>query len=418
MALVEVPSMTADTHSAWMRCESAVVAAMGAVNLATARVVEVIAELLDTNGWVGHGVDTPEHWVMWKTNSGRYRAEGLVTIARRRHELPRCYALFLEGRLTEDVMTRIARRVPASHDSAVACLAPDLLISQLTRVLKALPPLPDDEPRPDPERYLRLLTRPDGTGRGEWDLPADEHALVMAALTAGRDAEFRDRNDLATDAEVTDAQARAVTWADALVRMASEAADGLDPRFQRTGYRGERNQIVLHHHLDTDGRFGPGRLHLGGWVDRDTGRYLSCEAQVIEMVWRDGKLLGIAPTERTPNRRLRRALEHRDGGCSHPLCSQTRWLHAHHIRHWEDGGLTVPQNLVMLCPRCHRALHKREFTIDGNPEDGTLVFRDANGERIEPPVLGADPLPPPTPDQLRYQQPYGGRLMSRDVFWN
>ncbi|OBG31806.1 hypothetical protein A5672_26475 [Mycobacterium alsense] len=41
---------------------------------------------------------------------------------------------------------------------------------------------------------------------------------------------------------------------------------------------------------------------------------------------------------RVINRRLRRALEHRDRTCAVPGCDATRGLHAHHIRHWEDGG--------------------------------------------------------------------------------
>ena len=415
-----MPGQSIETDAAWLVCEREAVAAVGAINLATASLVDTIGVLLDTNGGMGHGIQSPEHWVMWKTDVSRRRAEGLVKIARRRDDLPVCWGLFRQGRLTEDAMVRIARRVPASRDAEVAGIAPGLLISQLTRVLAALPELPDPNPQPKPERerYLHLGVDRDGWGQGRWSLPPDEHALLVAALTAGRDAEFRDRNDRAPDAEVTDTEGRSVSWADGLVRMASEAADALDATLQRTGYRGERHQIVLHHHVQADGTAGPGRLHLGPFLQRSLAQYLACDAKVIVLAWQDGKLLGINPAERTPNRRLRRALEHRDGGCAHPLCVQKRWLHAHHIRHWEDGGLTIAANLVMLCPTHHRALHMGDFTITGNPDDGTLAFLDRHGQRIEPPPLGADPLPPPPPDQLHYHPPYGERLSARDFSWN
>ena len=58
--------------------------------------------------------------------------------------------------------------------------------------------------------------------------------------------------------------------------------------------------------------------------------------------YRAGQLIGITPTQRTVNRALRRVIERRDQGCAHPLCTQPRLLHIHHIVHWEHRGLTIP----------------------------------------------------------------------------
>ena len=217
MTIVAPGAPFSDTWAAWRQGEDEAIAAMGAINLATAKLVDTIGMLLDTDGWVGYGIRSPEHWVMWKADVSKARAEGLVRIARRRSDLPVCWALFREGRLTEDAMVRIARRVPAERDAEVAAIAPGMLISQLTRVLKALPELPDPNPnpapKPEPDYGVRIVTRPDGSGRGEWSLPADEHALAVAALTAARDAEFRDRNNLPADHNTTGAEARSVSWA-------------------------------------------------------------------------------------------------------------------------------------------------------------------------------------------------------------
>ena len=68
--------------------------------------------LVDSDGWEGIGIQSPEHWLCWKAGISRPRAEGLVSIARRVAELPTCGALFRAGRLGEDAMVRIARRVP------------------------------------------------------------------------------------------------------------------------------------------------------------------------------------------------------------------------------------------------------------------------------------------------------------------
>ena len=123
-----------------------------------------------------------------------------------------------------------------------------------------------------------------------------------------------------------------MSWADGLVRMASEAADALDPTMRRTAQRGERNQVVIHFDMDTDGTLGPGQLDMGPVVPDAVARYLACDATIQVVTSRLGQIVGITPTVRTPNRALRRALARRDQGCTHPLCSQRLWLHAHHIR--------------------------------------------------------------------------------------
>lgn len=172
-------------------------------------------------------------------------------------------------------MARIARRVPSAYDEQVARIAPDYLISQLERALGCLPPLEEPAPAPNRQRYHRRHTGRDGWTSGEYCLPPDEAVVLERGMTAAREAEFRDRHDLAPDAEVTQGEAQSVDGADALVRMASEAADALDAHLQRTGTRGDRFQVVLHQQADADGRIGPARLHLGPFVDRATARYLA-----------------------------------------------------------------------------------------------------------------------------------------------
>jgi hypothetical protein len=141
------------------------------------------------------------------------------------------------------------------------------------------------------------------------------------------------------------------------------------------------------------------------------------------MTYRAGQLVGINPAERTPNRALRRYLARRDQGCTHPLCAQKLWLHAHHIQHWEHGGPTTPSNLLLLCPTHHRALHHGQFTIHGNPDNGTLRFHDPWGQPITPPEPDPPPDPPGGPpdaggDPPPYTPPLGERLTADTFAWN
>lgn len=92
----------------------------------------------------------------------------------------------------------------------------------------------------------------------------------------------------------------------------------------------------------------------------------------------------------------RRQLVHRDGGCRFLGCSRRRWVHAHHIRHWGDRGPTDLGNLVLLCSYHHQFVHKRGWTIRGNPMEH-LDFIRPDGK-----TFGTDPPPlrPTTHNQL------------------
>ena len=55
----------------------------------------------------------------------------------------------------------------------------------------------------------------------------------------------------------------------------------------------------------------------------------------------------------------RRALAARDSGCSFPGCdAPPGWSEAHHIIHWEHGGLTDLDNLTLVCGFHHREHQK------------------------------------------------------------
>ena len=93
------------------------------------------------------------------------------------------------------------------------------------------------------------------------------------------------------------------------------------------------------------------------------------------------------------NRRLRRALEHRDRCCVVPGCGATRGLHAHHLQHWENGGLTELDNLVLVCPYHHRLHHAGGITLTGPAHQ--LVVTDADGHTLTNASLARPPTQPP-----------------------
>ncbi len=78
---------------------------------------------------------------------------------------------------------------------------------------------------------------------------------------------------------------------------------------------------------------------------------------------------------------LKRALWARDGGCSFPGCTHTRFVDAHHIRHWADGGETSLENTTLLCSQHHRLVHEGGYDIRKDHQ-GRWYFMRPDGRAI------------------------------------
>ena len=131
--------------------------------------------------------------------------------------------------------------------------------------------------------------------------------------------------------------------------------------------RADRFQVVVHVDaaaLPESSESGDSMLEDGVRVPAGTSRRIACDASRVVMTHgSDGSVLDVGRKTRTVPPALRRALDHRDGGCRFPGCG-LRFCDAHHIRHWADGGETRLDNLVLLCRRHHRAVHEEGFGVE------------------------------------------------------
>ena len=96
---------------------------------------------------------------------------------------------------------------------------------------------------------------------------------------------------------------------------------------------------------------------------------------------KEGETLSVGRKTRTIPPAIRRALQRRDKGCCFPGCSCSRFVDAHHIRHWADGGETSMSNLALLCRRHHRMVHEEGFAIHSRA-DGRIYFTDPQGQHL------------------------------------
>jgi hypothetical protein len=170
--------------------------------------------------------------------------------------------------------------------------------------------------------------------------------------------------------------------ADALARIAESF---LQHGLEAMG-GGDRHQVVVHVDVHTlrgrgseDGASCCGFEH-GPGLPAETVRRLACDSSRVTLVEDErGEPLDVGRKTRSIPPALRRALQSRDRGCRFPGCTHTRFVDAHHIRHWAHGGQTRLGNLVTLCRFHHRAVHEGGARIEVL-DDGALRFLNVRGE--------------------------------------
>ena len=219
-----------------------------------------------------------------------------------------------------------------------------------------------------------------GMVRVDGDLDPETGETLLTALRAVLDAEARSGTG---DDDRTPAQRRA----DALGEICRQWLDLAD----RPVVAGERPHLTVTVDAEAlaDER-GAAEADHAGPVPVPVARRLACDASVLRVVM-SGRSEPLDVGRRTPvvPPSLRRAVIVRDRGCRFPGCDRPQtWCDAHHVVHWADGGPTALPNLLLLCRRHHRMVHRPGgFTL--GLEEGRPVFRRPDGS-----VLSEDRAPP------------------------
>ncbi|GAB1811617.1 HNH endonuclease signature motif containing protein [Mycobacterium sp. MUNTM1] len=359
----------------------------GQRNAIDGRIVEIVAEI-DRDELCGMtGARSVPALVAWKTGCSPANAHTIATIASRLEEFPRCAAGMREGRLSADQVGVIAARAGEGSDQHYAELAAVATVNQLRTAVK-LEPRPEPESRPEGLEPQASITKTSDDEGACWriTLPHLDAAKFDAALASHRDALIAEwKRDHDDGDRARDQLPPLPGTVEAFMRLVEA---GWDAEAARRPH-GQHTTVVVH--LDVEKHAAA--LHLGPLLSDADRRYLTCDATAEVWFERHGEPIGAGRASRLINRRLRRALEHRDRTCVVPGCGVTRGLHAHHLRHWEDGGPTELANLVLVCPYHHRQHHRGAITITGPA--GHLVVTDCAGHELHPGSLARVPTSPP-----------------------
>ena len=367
------------------------------VNAATCRWLELVGEFDRREGWAVWGAKSCSQWLGHRCGLSPAAARDHVRVARLIAELPEVRAAFARGELCYSQVRAISRVATRETEDDLLSIARHATAGQLETIVRAYRGVLDRElGATDPahrRRWVRCDHDDDGSLLLSARLPAEEGALVLAALQAGRDelrhgggasAEATHIGD--SDAEREPGEREAVSNADALLLVADSflAAGGAA---ERSG--GERYEVVVHVEAPAlagsggeEAPAGPCVLHEGPAIHPETARRLACDASVVRILERDGRPLSVGRRSRSVPTGLRRALRSRDRTCRFPGCGQRRFLHAHHLQHWARGGRTDLSNLVHLCGFHHHLVHEGGYTIERRAR-GELCFRRPDGLEVE-----------------------------------
>ncbi len=407
----------------------------GHINAATAHFLTLVAEFDRRQGWAQHGMASCAQWLNWQCGIGRVAATEKVRTARALASLPKIAAAFGEGRLSYSKVRALTRVATAATEDTLLHIALNGTAAHVERTVRGFRRVQRELERDEADaiheqRYLDCRRQSDGSITLEARLAPEVGEMLLKALeTAEMQLEERGEDGELVDAQLngqpgnierTEASQSAVSAcgsvsaetpgprttlreprtaapdsvsAETPPRSASQRrADALEhivERFLAGKYSGSAagaHEVVVHiaHDALRDVPESTGAsFDHGGHVAVETARRLGCDGALLGVVeGAKGEPLAVGRRTRAVPPAIRRALRIRDGGCRVPGCGRSRFVQAHHIRHWADGGETALGNLVTLCSFHHRQVHEGGYGV--RVRAGAIEFTHPDGRVIPP----------------------------------
>jgi len=377
--------------------EDAITRLAGELHAATYRFLTLLTEFDRLGGWQGVGVRSFAHWLGWRCGIGIIAAREKVRVARAIATLPKVSEALRLGQLSYSKARAITRIATPENEHLlldVALHGTSGHLERLVRYARKYGPEAAAEraTQQHQDRFIRTWTDDDGVVVLRGRLPPELGAIVMKALDAAIDSAKAAAHDTASDGAGGDAEVAAPDPTDLRGASRADALVDIAESFLASGYRegnaGERYQVVVH--IDAgegaavatggDEPAAPYIEDIAAIAD-ETARRLSCDASLVVMTEREGETVDVGRRTRTIPPAIRRALTHRDGGCVFPGCTSRRFVDAHHIQHWSDGGRTALDNLVLLCRRHHGLVHEEGYTIQLNR--GRVAVAAPDGDHVQ-----------------------------------
>ncbi|MFW6051078.1 MAG: DUF222 domain-containing protein [Myxococcota bacterium] len=391
--------------------EAEIAALAARIDAATHRMLVLIRRFDESGEWGRQGHRSCAAWLSWRTGLGPGAAREHVRVAKALAELPKVDAALARGDISFSKVRAITRVATPEREETLLRLARFSTAQQLERICRGVRQVErstEDDGTPKkpsgPERFVVQRCMPDGTVEVVARLQPDEARAVVEAIDRVRKARAEEQapvSEAVPQVEGASAEtpppskpAPRKAWpdrADALVELAGRVLAGdLDAKGDgapRPG--GERAEVTVAFTRDALGTGYAAKLEDGTHVSAETFRRIACDAALVPHLEDEaGRTLDVGRKTRSIPPSIRRALRQRQPTCAFPGCGHTRFLDAHHLTHWIDGGETKISNLVHLCRLHHRLIHEDGFTLTLD-DQGRPLFRTPAGR----PILPTPPRP-------------------------
>ena len=358
-----------------------------AVSKCTAHFLQLLREFDQRSAYLEWGCVDAAQWLDAHCGISRVTAREKVRVARALSDLNLIAQSFSEGQLSYSQVRALTRLANVDNEQALLEMAVGCPASELEQRLRAMENGELLSCTDESGKAKHTLTKHVGDGDRvcfKIELSREDASILTKALEVAK-GEIRE-----CGLGVSGAGDDAALSADALVLMARRTLSGC---FRGSGKEGavwfqpDLSEVALDEPAPEQS--GPAHLvtvHVDESAVSGAGGHSDLPSSVVRRLLCDGALVGVSEDKdgvplsvgrksRTVPIGIRRALEARDRTCRYPGCNHGRWLDAHHVVHWADGGETSLENLVLLCTHHHKLLHEGEFQILTRGEKGHCFAR-------------------------------------------
>ena len=381
--------------------EDHIVALSERLNSAEYEFLVAVREFDIRQGWKAYLFNNCAEWLNFKCGIVVATAREKVRTAQILFGLPKISEAFKAGKLSYSNVRALTRVATPRNEQELLEYALPRTASQVEQHCRALRNANRAVSTPDAnriyaQRYFNCNVGADGTVTISIELPLEQGQLVAKAIEKASNELVNDHPDVSAETSFHQQQA------DAFVHIVSDYLAGS----AKASSTADHYQVVIHADeaaLKDEG--GKSELPV------ESVRRISCDSSVTAIVEdKKGNPLEVGRKKRVVSPQLKRALVARDKQCRYPGCCHEKWLDAHHMKHWIDGGETTMENLVLLCSRHHRLLHEGGFKILKNFE-GAYYFKSKNGRTLADHSIAEEAA-------VYHVSSYDSAQDGRDAFYN